>query len=276
LFLACGQESDYAVFYLSRAYLLRLIDEKQEILDLQTALRLAPDNWRTLSRLIDYYENKQDFSMELKVSSAAYRKFKGNYTLALQYATALLNTGDHAACLKILEGIHILPFEGSSQGKVIYEQAYLLLIMDLIRNKKYREAMGMLPKSKEWPENLGVGKPYEPDTRIQDYIEACLLKKLNRSSAVSVLQQSVVDYTWKHFADPSFNNVLALQILKDKGETNKAALLVSQISQSAHPIHQWVVASFKKDTATCNKLEAGFARNRYFSIISALMDCANR
>ena len=278
LILDCGQEPDYAIFYLTRAYLLKPIDEKQELMDLQTAQRLAPDDWRTVNRLIGYYESKQNYSMALAVSSAAYRKFKGNSTLALQYATAQLYNEDFAACLKTLEEIHILPFEGSSEGKVVYEQAYLHLAIDLFKRKKYRETIAKLVKSKEWPENLGVGMPYEPDIRIQNFLEACCLKKLNRTAQASALQHAVVDYTMRHYATPSFNNLLALRILEEEGETDKAGSLIRQISQSpqsVHPVNRWVAASFSKDTTTCNKLEKDLVKNRYFSIVKGLPGCVN-
>ena len=42
--------------------------------------------------------------------------------------------------------------------------------MKKIISSNYIEALGILNKSKIWPENLGVGKPYTPDERIQDYL----------------------------------------------------------------------------------------------------------
>ena len=92
-----------------------------------------------------------------------------------------MNNGQYANSLKTLEGMTILPFEGSSQGRVVFEQACLFLSIDLIQKKRYGEAIKMIEKSKEWPEKLGVGKPYEFDTRMQDYLLIYCLKKLNRA-----------------------------------------------------------------------------------------------
>ncbi|HAZ02860.1 MAG: hypothetical protein A2W90_17105 [Bacteroidetes bacterium GWF2_42_66] len=181
LFQSCGQEPDYAPFYLTRAALLKTINEKQELVDLQTAQKLVPDDWRTLNKLIEYYEVRRDHQMALTLSSTAYKKHKNNFTLGLQYATALMNNGQYANSLKTLEGMTILPFEGSSQGRVVFEQACLFLSIDLIQKKRYGEAIKMIEKSKEWPEKLGVGKPYEFDTRMQDYLLIYCLKKLNRA-----------------------------------------------------------------------------------------------
>ncbi len=218
LFQSCGQEPDYAPFYLARAALLRPKNEKQELIDLQSAQSLAPDDWRTVYRLIDYYDARQNYQMTLSLSTEAVKKHKDNPDIGVQYAIALINNGQYAKSLKTLEGMNILPSEGASQGKIIFEQACLFLSMDLIRNKKYAEAMKMIEKSKEWPENLGVGKPYDVDTRIQDYLDIFCLEKLKRPNETEVLRKSIIDFT-NQDPSPSFNNILALKLLKEKGET---------------------------------------------------------
>jgi hypothetical protein len=271
LLLACGVEPDYAIFYLSRAFLICSYDEKLELIDLQMAQSLAPDEWRTYSRVIDYYENKQDYALALAVSTEATRKFRDNSTLDLQYATALLNKGDYADCIKILAGLQILPFEGSSEGKVIYELAYLNEAFVHIKKRKYREALEKLEKSKEWPENLGVGMPYEPDDRLQDFLEAFCLKKLNRGAEALQAQQRIVDYTRGHYSNPSFNNLLALTVLEETGEMEKTGDLLHLIStavNASNPVQQWVVNSFNMNTEVCHELESNFTKNRYFSLLN--------
>jgi tetratricopeptide (TPR) repeat protein len=158
LFQTCGQEPDYAPFYLARAALLRPKNEKQELLDLQTAHSLAPDDWRAIYRLIDYYDSHQDYKMTLSLSGEAVKKHGDNPAIGVQYAIALINNGQYAKSLKKLESMNILPSEGARQGKTIFEQACLFLSIDLIKNRKYSEAMKMTEKSKEWPENLKLLK----------------------------------------------------------------------------------------------------------------------
>jgi tetratricopeptide (TPR) repeat protein len=151
LFRECGQEPDYAPFYLTRASLLTPKDEKQELADLQTAQKLTPDDWRTMLRLINYYSDRKDFKMALTLSTAAYKLHKDNFALGLQYAIALINNGQYASSLKTLQTMNVVPSEGAREGKVVFEQASLFLAMDLITKKKYGEAVKMIEKSKEWP-----------------------------------------------------------------------------------------------------------------------------
>jgi len=273
---SCGQEPDYVPFYLTRAAMQRSKDESKELMDLQTAQKLAPDDWRTANRLTAYYERHQNNQMALNISSAAYQKHKDNFTIGLQYATTLLNNGQYANCIKTLEATHILPPEGTRQGKIIYEQACLYLAMDLTRNKKYGEAIKEIEKSKEWPENLGVGKPYDVDIRIQDYLKIFCLEKMNRSKEAEALGNSIVEYTNKNPLSPSFSNILAIRILKERGESEAANTLVQKIDNSANSVQKWVVATSLNDQATISDLEKTFSKNTDFMILKKLIEVTGK
>jgi len=279
LFRAIGQEPDYAPFYLARASLLRPGDASQELTDLQTAQKLAPNDWRTTIRLIDYYESNKNSKMALAVSAPAYKKYKDNPSVAVKHAIALINNGQYANSLKILDGVTILPDEGARQGKVVLEQATLLMSMDLIKKKKYADAIKMIEKSKEWPENLGVGKPYVVDVRVQDYLKAFTLDKLNRSKEAEELRQSVIDYTKEHINQPSFSSYLGIQLLKEKGQTAEANQLVEKLGSSPrpgrgsnNPVGKWVAAMSNNDQAAASELENSFSDNMTFQIIDRLVD----
>jgi Flp pilus assembly protein TadD len=276
LFMACGNEPDYATFYLTRADLMKQIDKKQELMDLQSAQRLDPADWRTWNKLIEYYLNSEDNKTALSLSTETTTKFKGNFNLALQHARAQLNNGLFKECIKTLGNMKILPFEGSVQGKYVYEQSYLLLANDLMQKGKYKDALVSLEKSKEWPEHLGVGAPFEPDNRMQNYMEAICNNKLGRANVAKDLQNAVLDFTKTHYSAgrPNFNNIFALEILKQRGETEAANLLIQQIKESdqvTNPFQQWVVASFTGDTNKCLELEKEFDRNIYYTITKSII-----
>ena len=274
LFQACGQEPDYAPFYLARAALLKPKNEKQQLMDLQSAHRLAPDDWRSVYRLIDYYDAHQNYQMTLSLATEAFKKHKDNPDIGVQYAIALINNGQYAKSLKTLESMNILPSEGARQGKAIFEQACLFLSIDFIKDRKYAEAMRMIEKSKEWPENLGVGKPYDVETRIQDYLEILCLKKLKKLDETEMLRKSIIDYTKKD-PSPSFNNILALKLLKETGETKTADALVQGLEgpgRSDNPVDQWLVATYRNDQTKVNDLEKEFARNNYFLIVKKITE----
>ena len=275
LFRECGQEPDFAPFYLSRASLVAPSDEKQELLDLQTAQKLTPDDWRTESRLIGYYAARNDYKMTLQLSSAAYKKHKDNPNIGIQYVIALINNKQYANSLKLLESMNILPFEGASEGKVVYDQACLFLAMDQIKDKKYANALRMIDKSKQWPENLGVGKPYDVDTRIQDYLNAYCLEKMNKGSETAALKKSIVDYTVRN-KYPSFSNILAVNTLKAQGDKAGAEEMIKKMEGSKNPVQKWVVATAKNDQAAIGSLEKELAANTNFLVIKRVLEVTEK
>ncbi len=272
LFRICGQEPDHAVFYQTRACLEKRIDGMPVFNDLQTAYRLSPDNWRAANMLIEYCLDASDNKTALVLSTEATKKFRENFNMALLQARVQLNNDQYTACIKTLENTHILPFEGSVQGKDIYEQAYLLWAINLMKSKKYKEAMVKLEKSKTWPENLGVGTPYEPDNRMQDYLEAICLDKSGQKSEATKRRNSVLDFVKTHYDDskPTFNNLLALLIFQQRGETESINALIKRIKESdqyLNPIHRWIIAYYMNDTAVCQNLENNLKKNIYYGII---------
>lgn len=271
LFLECGQEPDFAPFYLSRAALVAPTNEKQELADLETAQKLAPNDWRTAARMINYYAGKHDYKTTLSLSAAAYKKHKDNPNIGLLYVTALINNNQYANSLKLLEGMTILPFEGASEGKVVYDQACLFLAMDLMKDRKYANALKMIDKSKQWPENLGVGKPYDVDTRIQDYLNAYCLEKMNKGSETAALKKSIVDFTAEN-QYPSFSNILAINTLKAQGNKADAEELIKKIQNSNNPVQKWVTAVAKNDQAAASGIEKEFVGNTNFLVIKKVLE----
>ena len=136
----------------------------------------------------------------------------------------------------------------------------------------------MIEKSKEWPENLGVGKPYQFDTRMQDYLLIYCLKKLDRAGETAVLQNSIIDYTNRHYQTPSLNHILAFRILEEKGETKAADTFIQKMGESTQPgnsMQQWVIANYAGDQAGMDNLEKEFVNNNYFMILKKLTEINN-
>ena len=175
-----------------------------------------------------------------------FRSFKGNPAIEVQQVVALINNGQYANSLKLLDKMTILPFEGAREGKIIYEQASLLMSMDLIAKKKYSDAIKMIEKSKEYPERLGVGKPYTVDTRIQDYLNIYCLEKLNRKSETEPLKKSISEISDRR-RGLSYSNILTIKVLNDMGNNSAADEMVSKMAESRIPAQQWVAAVAKNE-----------------------------
>ena len=272
MLMACGEESDYAPFYLTRA---NIIKHNHDVLaDLRTAHKLAPGEWRTWNYLINYFESKGDFKQQLTLANQAFKKFKDDYTLCFRYAKALLNNGQYYASINTLKKLYILPFEGSSDGRDIYEQATLLSALKLITNKQYKNALTKIEASREWPENLGVGKPYDVDERVQDYLAAYCLDKLGKSGEASKSYERVLTATDEKFERASVNNILPYLIYEKTGEGEKRAALLRKLKTSSsanRPLQRWVLAAAEKDETALTELSSELRGNSYVGIMLQIL-----
>jgi tetratricopeptide (TPR) repeat protein len=174
----CKNVPDFGPFYLARAELRREAGQEQAIDDYRKAWELTPGQWRTWLALGRRYSELHSLKEALDVLKTGFGKFPENFALGMEYAKALIDTNQYQAALDVLDHLEVLPYEGASEGRVLYEKAHLLLAGENIGNKKFQEALAHIAKSREWPEHLGVGKPYDPDERLQDVTERYCRDKL--------------------------------------------------------------------------------------------------
>lgn len=163
-------KSDYPAFYLYRASL-----EKGEprLLDLTQAQKLSSD-WRIGLELIKYHEDAGNWAEANKLADKYNTRYPQNYVIGLKYATTLNEVKKYDACIKLLSNIKVLPNEGAYTGRALYREAYLNKAIDALVQKQAKSVTKLIESSKQWRENLGVGKPYDYliDYRVENYIEA--------------------------------------------------------------------------------------------------------
>ena len=271
LLYECENEPDYATFYLARVELTKPEDSAKKLADLEMAQKLAPNDWRAAWKIIQYYSDKKDYKKMLDLTMAACKKFKDNTDIEIQHVNALIYNGQYANSLKMLDRMTILPSEHAGGGRVMYEQASLLMAIDLIGKKKYSDAIKMIEKSKEWPERLGIGKPYVVDTRVQDYLNVFCLDKMNKKDGLEAMRNSIVGYSGRTQRG-SFNQILTIKTLKETGKTSEADALVRSLSESNSPINKWIVAAAKNDQAALSTLEKELEATANFQIVKRVLE----
>ena len=74
----------------------------------------------------------------------------------------------------LLDRLRLLPFEGSTEGRQLHKEARLMLALEKMKAGAYAEALPFIADARQWPENLGAGKPYaaDLDERLEDWLEA--------------------------------------------------------------------------------------------------------
>ena len=105
----------------------------------------------------------------------------------MDYVKSLVKLKKYALAISILKKLNILPYEHAGEGRELYSSAYIGLALKNIKNSKLKNALDILHESKIWPENLGVGKPYNPDERIENYLIYYCLEKLKDESSKKYL-----------------------------------------------------------------------------------------
>lgn len=245
LFEECS-EANYAPFYMSRA---SLKEGESRLTDLLKAEQVD-GSWRTGFALINYYISNNQWQQAVEIGKKYIKKYPSNYYIGLKYAKALCETGQYQPCISLLSKIQVLPNEGSYAGRAVYREANLYRAMEQLRSKNYKQVMKSVEASKEWPENLGVGKPYDNmiDSRLEDYLEAKAVAGQGDRQKASALLSTVAGYQTSHSYFDS-GNLLSALALRELGKESEANRMVTSWSMnfSGNRIAEWCTAIYCDD-----------------------------
>lgn len=243
LFEACG-ETGYAPFYLSRA---SLKEGEARLADLLKA-EATEVSWRTGFALIHYYIAGNQWPEAADVGRKYWKKYPSNYYIGLKYAKALCETARYQTCISVLNKLEVLPNEGAYAGRAVYRAANLYQAMEHLKRKNYKQVLRYVNASKEWPENLGVGKPYEEmiDHRLEEYLEARAEAGLGNRAKAEECLSSVAAYRPAQAAFGS-GNLLTAFALRESGKLSEADRMVESWKSgfSENGIARWCVAVYR-------------------------------
>jgi tetratricopeptide (TPR) repeat protein len=229
LFNACGDTPDYAPFYLAQA---KLNTDSQKRFDHLTIARdLAPDDWRTALALINYYLGNNRAEEAVGLSKEFTAKYPEQSAIGLSYARALMNKGDYQKAVNFLQKYDLLPFEGATAGRDIYHESCVRMAIKAISEKSYRSAIKWAAKAREWPVNLGVGRSYDVDERLEDFIVAYSLTKLGNQNRAATYYMNIVRYKCKDGTEEGAKLYLQLLALQKLGKEGQAKQLVAELTE---------------------------------------------
>ncbi|WP_353718871.1 DUF5107 domain-containing protein [Dyadobacter sp. 676] len=283
-FAACGNEPDYAPFYVARGILFQndAADQEQAEADFIKANQLNPKEWRSRHYLTHFYNSQKLQDKELENARKAYEHFGENPVIGIDYAKSLLDAGQFEACLKVLDKVNVLPQEGAREGHTLYLTAHLANALTLAENKKYKDALKSLEKARLWPEHLGTGKPHEPDTRLIDYLAAYCEAQLGNAAKARQYAQNITGYTLHASKESNRNalsNYLGVRLLNDTGESEKASSFLDNwkagqdslrtwgiAAGSDAPEVQWILAKTQNDEARAEKLRQDLTADKKYNL----------
>jgi tetratricopeptide (TPR) repeat protein len=195
LLRSCGDEPRFAPFYVTRAEILAGTDDAQCESDLNRAVMLD-NGWRYQLRLANYYIRHQQYEKSLAIAGSYYGKNPDNFIVGSLYARTLLLNRKYREADKLLTKINIIPTEGATEGHQLYREAKLMQAVQMFRKKNYWSSLRLIGEAKLWPENLGVGKPYDNDIyyRLEEWMTYMCYLKMNRKDEADVLLNTIVKF----------------------------------------------------------------------------------
>lgn len=252
---SCG-DTGFAPFYLSRA---SMKNDKERLADLLKAEQTG-QSWRTGYALINYYNAAKDWKKSVEVGKKYMKLYPSNYMIGLRYTTALCETGQYKQCIALLDKMQVLPSEGSGAGRAVFRKANLYQAMEQLSGKNYKAAMQSLEASKKWPENLGVGKPYDNliDNRLENYIEAKISAGMGEKQKAETLLQSVASYAHSGSQFSSADLLTALSLRETGKKVDADNLVASWMkNHSDNRTAQWCMAIYNGDKAKAAQMLSG-------------------
>ena len=223
-----GEKSDNPIFYLNRGLMLEKLDI-DPINDFNKAYKLNDKNWRISRALSNYHFNSMDYNLSYEILKKSFKNDKNNYIIGMDYVKTLVKLEKYSSAISVLDNLHILPYEHAGEGRELYTNAYFGLAIKKISSGKYKEAIEILDKSKIWPENLGVGKPYNPDERIQDYLIFYCTSNLGNPSSKKYLLD-IIKYTEENINNMSANHILGFEAIKIIQGEEASELFISKLA----------------------------------------------
>jgi Tfp pilus assembly protein PilF len=256
LLQAPKNEPDNYTFYLVKANLLHKTNNDASA-DFYHANALAPGQWRTTFALCNYLIHHKEWQRALSIVKQGVQLNPGNYYLGLQLAKCLLHTSNFAEGIALLNELKVLPNEGASEGRNIWRETHVFAALQEIKNKNLQQALHYVNEARKWPENLGVGKPYEVDERLEAFIESIILQHDN-SPVPPELLQYITNYRKNHPDTPySSNDFLSMYLLNLGNQTSEKEIILSNWLNFAPNdlAAQWADSFFKDDHKTLEALK---------------------
>ena len=249
----CKDIPSFFPFYIARAEIWTKGSSEAQA-DVEKALSLAGSDWRVglfASRF--YFEQGNNLKAE-ELAKEFYSKNPQNYYLGFQYAKMLQRNGNYLSCVNLLQKIAVLPNEGATEGRTIWRYANIGKALDEMKSKNYRKTLETIGMARQWPFNLGVGKPYQVDESLEDYITCQAYTKLKDKKSAEKMEKNIT-VALDNLEHPSEANMfLSALILRKNGNQAKADQIIGEMSEktSAYKIVKWCKAYYSgnKDEAT--------------------------
>jgi tetratricopeptide (TPR) repeat protein len=222
--------ADFAPFFLMRATLNRATSPDKARADYERAVRLDGTSWRTWHALTGFYLFLKDRDRALETAQKAAGLFPADVTLKVDLVKSFMAQDRYEDAAPLLDSMEVLPFEGASEIHGLFSRTHVQLGARAATRGDWEAAVKELERSKEYPEKLGTGKPFDPDVRQQDYLLGLVFGKLGRKENAEAAFRAVLDATVQFPDRGGVGAWFGVQALRRAGEAARAEALFKRAS----------------------------------------------
>ena len=173
--------------------------------------------------------------------------------MGMLHAKTLLLNKQYKRSDQILTALNIIPFEGATEGRELYREVKLMQAIQQLKNNKYTDAKNFVNQAREWPERLGVGKPYDEDIddRLENWIEYLCDRGKTKGNSEKLLQK-IINYSNKSRDHGNFklSNALitafAIEKLQDRQKATQWLQQQISLFPSGEKILTWCINKFEQ------------------------------
>jgi tetratricopeptide (TPR) repeat protein len=214
---SCGNEPMFHPFYGVRAEVRMKMRAGDPEADLLHAVALAPDAWRAVLQLSGYYADQERWEQALEWARKGYSRHNDNYYSGLQLAKCYMYNEAWEEGIRLMKELRVLPNEGASEGRNVWRETNLHAAIDALVYKRYDLAEGYIDAARTWPENIGVGRPYDVDERLEDTLKYFCLMADGLVAAADLFKNRIVSYREKYPESPKGScDLLSMVFLRER------------------------------------------------------------
>ncbi len=226
-----AEGAEYAPFYLARGAFFERTDAARAAADLGKAIELDAASWRARHSQTAFLLRQGRRDEALAAARKAAADFPAEVPLQIDLAETLLAAGDPHEAATVLDAVAALPYEGASDIYGLYVRAHVAIGLEAMKKAAWVDAVRALELSKLYPEKLGTGAPFHPDTRMQDYLVALCYDRLGEKDKAAALRGAIRDYTltyWDEAQPHGYFGALVLEKLGRREDRLKSRELYSR------------------------------------------------
>jgi hypothetical protein len=164
-------------------------------------------------------------------------------------AHAFNATNQHEKAIELLGQLEVLPYEHATGSRNIYTKAYLGSALNALQKNKWSRASSLLNQALNWPERLGVGKPFDPEERLTLMLLALAEKQQNKDAQKYL--ENIVRYSKKHLDKGGKNGLVglyAIQFLEGSSAAKAHAEQLQQLNPKQPSIQEAIQFYFEHPT----------------------------